>query len=240
MVWLRITSFLNGFHFSFIFLVVFNGITSYSQEIQSNKKYPSFVFVNRLGCEVRFNCSDSLISNNELNQLISLLNNIGSKDRGLENEFKTYRTYDFKKENIERKYLIQYSSEAIGDFENSISKLQKHPVPAKLEVFKNEILSVYLKMFEFEKIFNEWYIDGNDSLFVKNINSKYSNINFIQATLDRNLALKSQEEKWKYTYVELYDLASSHVFPNTKILQLQNKILFDNKIDIFIDPNCKK
>ena len=91
----------------------------------------------------------------------------------------------------------------------------------------------------FEKIFKEWYATGDDSKFRNKITSFYSDI-YILATLDKTLAIKNANEKWKYTYAELYDIVHAKKFTYDKLNEIQNKIMFEYKIDVVIDPRCTK
>jgi hypothetical protein len=188
-------------------------------------------------CKVEFQSFDSTITDKKLDMLVSFMYHIGGKERGMENEFKTYRSYDFTNRSETKDMLVAYSAQQIKDFEKSVEKLKTAPIPKEFEAMKKEMLRNHTKRLEFEKICTKWYASGNDAEFRKEIISFYTDI-YIIATLDKTLALKDQVDKWKYSYAELYDIVFANMFTYDKLNEIQNKIMWDYQIEVVLEPHC--
>ena len=221
-----------------LFLGLFEGYAQESQD-EFGKGFYQVSYINVHNCKVEFQSFDSTITDKKLSQYLPFMYHIGAKETGMENEFKAYRSYDFTKKSDTKEKLAAYSKQQIQDFEKSVKKLKETSIPKEFEAQKIEMLEVHTKRLQFEKIFDKWYATGDDTEFRKQILNFYSDI-YIQATLDKTLALKNMNEKWMYTYSELYDIVHAKVFNYDKLIKTQNKIMFDYKIEVAIDPGCRK
>ena len=201
--------------------------------------YYRISYVNVYNCTVEIQSFDSLITDKILRQAMPYFYHIGAKDGGMENEFKTYQSYDYAKKSDTKAKQAAFSKEQYAKFQKSVKKLSSAPVPKEFEAYKMELLKNHTNKLKFENIFKDWYANGKDDEFRKRITEFYSDV-YIVATLDKTLALKDINDKMRYTYAELYDIVNAKVFSYEKLNEMQNKLFFDLKIDIEFDPKCKK
>lgn len=208
-------------------------------EPQFGKGFSRASYVNVYNCKVEFQSFDSTVTSDMLDNGMSFMYRIGSKERGMENEFKTYRVYDFSNKSDTKQKLEAYAKARYEDFEKSVARLKATPVSKVFEPMKTELVDNHSKKLQFEKIFQEWFATGNDQALRKQVVAFYSDV-FVLATLDKTLALKNQQDKWRYTYAELYDIVNAKVFSYDQLNKLQNKVMFDHKIEVVVDPTCTK
>ena len=204
-----------------------------------NDGYSRISYINVKGCKVEFQSFDSTLTENDLALAMSFFYRIGSKNRGVENEFKTYRSFDFSGKSKTKVEIISYSQNQLKAFRTSVKKMTKQKVPKQFVALKEELFKVQSNNLRLEEIFNNWYKTGNDIEFRAKILSFYSDV-YVVATLDKTLAITNYYDKLKYSHAELFDLFNAKVFPIDKFIEMQNELFHKHNIEVVIDENCTK
>lgn len=193
-------------------------------------------YTNMNGCICELQSFDSTFNDEELKAALSLLIKIGGKEKGLSAEFPSYSVLTGLKD---KKQLIAYGKTQVANFQNTVKKLKSYKATSKSLPLKEMILNYYTKKLTFERITLNWLKSGNDEIYKREILKMHSG-NYMIFTLDKVLAIKDWNDKFKYTYSEVDALLASKVYSMDPIIKLQVMLFTDNRLKIATDPKCSK
>lgn len=211
----------------------------YAQNEKLGEGFFRVSFINKLDCQAELQSFNKEFNEDKLVQVLPILVKVGGKNQGLSHEFKTYSVIDFSRNFKDENELMRYGEVQLKNFEETIQKLMKHKVPIEYDTMKSIILKHYKRKINFEKIMLKWINAKNDVQFKQEMSAFNKDPNVV-LTIDKLTNIKSNIERIRFMYFELFTLCSSTLFPENEILEIQLINFEKTNLKIVVDTNCEE
>ncbi|MGH1383826.1 hypothetical protein [Kordia sp.] len=196
-------------------------------------------FETAIGCLGEIQSNNLKFTKEKLNQIIPLLVNFPSMDKGYFNEFKPLSIFPFNKKGLTKKDYQEFAQQQFDLIKLRTKKLLNLDIPIEFESLRNAHLNNRKIKMPFYEALVEWTKDGNEKVFREKIIALCNNNTEVKALLDTIFNLPEWEEQFLKLSVEmsnLYNKINRESFISAREIEKQLFLKYD--IKCLTDPEC--
>lgn len=223
-----------------ILIIILVGLTiKLNAQTNYGKGKYSVKFETPIGCPAELQSNNSNFKTNELNQIIPLLVNFPSEDKGYVNEFKPLSIYPYNKKGLEKVDYLKFAKKQYELMKFDTQKLSSLKVPIEFESLRNGHLKNREVKMPFYKALLEWTMNEDNEELCEKLLILCNNNSEVNRLLDSIF----QEETWKEQFLKL-SIRMSNLFNRINkdsfisVREIEKQLFLQYNIKCLIDPEC--
>ena len=197
-------------------------------------------FETPIGCPAEIQSNNSKFTKEKLNQIIPLLINFPSIDKGYFNEFRPLSIFPFDKKGLKKKDYQEFAQQQFDLIKLKTQKLSNLEIPIEFESLRKAHLNNRKIQMHFYKVLLKWTKDSNEKVFREKLLTLCNNNAEVKTLLDTIFNLPEWKEQFLKLSVRmsnLYNKINRESFISGREIEKQLFLKYD--IKCLIDPECK-
>lgn len=197
-------------------------------------------FETPIGCTAEIQSNNLKFSKEKLNQIIPLLVNFPSIDKGYFNEFKPLSIFPFNKKNLNKKDYQEFAQQQFDLMNLKIEELSNLNIPIEFESLRKAHLNNRKIKMSFYVALLKWTKNSNEKMFRERLLALCDNNAEVNTLLDTIFNLPEWKEQFLKLSVRmsnLYNKINQESFISAREIEKQLFLKYDIKCQV--DPECK-
>lgn len=221
-------------------IIIFIGFafTLNAQSKYGKGKY-TIKFETPIGCSAEIQSNNLKFTKEKLNQIIPLLVNFPSIDKGYFNEFKPLSIFPFNKKELKKKDYQKIALEQFDAIKLNTKKLSNLNIPIEFESLRNAHLHNRKIKLRFWEALLDWTKYSNENKFRESLLKLCNNKAEVNALLDTIFKLQEWEEQFLKLSVQMSNLFNKNSLESyISVKEIEKQLFLKYDIKWLIDPEC--
>ncbi|WP_298421332.1 hypothetical protein [uncultured Kordia sp.] len=197
-------------------------------------------FETPVGCSAEIQSNNLKFTKEKLNQIIPLLVNFPSTDKGYFNEFKPLTIFPFNQKGLKKKDYQEFAQQQLNLIKRNTKKLSNLNIPIEFESLRNAHLNNRSVILPYYEALLEWTKGSNEKMFREKVLILCDNKPEVSTLLDTIFNLPEWEEQFLKLSVRmrnLYNRINQEAFISSR--EIEKKLFLEYDIKCLVDPDCK-
>ena len=223
-----------------ILIIILVGLTiKLNAQTNYGKGKYAVKFETPIGCLAELQSNNSSFTTNELNQIIPLLVNFPSEDKGYFNEFKPLSIYPYNQKGLEKADYLKFAKQQYELMKFKTQKLSSLKIPIEFESLRNGHLKNREVKMPFYKALLEWTENGDNRQLCEKLLILCNNNLKVTTLLDSiflNKSWKDQFLKLSVRISNLFNKINKDSFISVR--EMEKQLFLQYNIECLTDPGC--